>query len=85
LTAQKQEMRQKPSHYFLNLLSEKVKFIRETQISKAQCIEICKLNNPAEGGGFHTRDSRIYPCVEWKWEKGSYNKLVVRNLKNDTP
>ncbi|MBN1415557.1 MAG: hypothetical protein JW973_10690 [Bacteroidales bacterium] len=29
-------------------------FIRETQISKTQCIEICKLNNPAEGGGFNT-------------------------------
>jgi hypothetical protein len=31
-------------------------FIRETQISKTQCIEICKSNNPTEGGGFHTRD-----------------------------
>jgi hypothetical protein len=31
-------------------------FIRETQILKTQCTEICKLNNPAEGGGFHTRD-----------------------------
>ena len=29
-------------------------FIRETQISKTQCIEICKFNNPTEGGGFNT-------------------------------
>ena len=26
----------------------------ETQISKTKCIEICKLNNPAESGGFNT-------------------------------
>jgi len=25
----------------------------ETQISKTEYIEICKLNNPAEGGGFN--------------------------------
>jgi hypothetical protein len=31
-----------------------MRFIRETQISKTQCIEICKSNNPAEGGGFNT-------------------------------
>ena len=30
------------------------RIIRETQISKTQCIEICKSNNPAEGGGFNT-------------------------------
>ena len=29
----------------------KLIFIRETQISKTQCIKICKSNNPAEGGG----------------------------------
>jgi hypothetical protein len=54
---------------FFDFMKGKVKFIRETQILKAQCIEICKLNNPAEGGGFHTRDSRIYPYMEWKWEE----------------
>jgi hypothetical protein len=32
----------------------KLHFICETQISKTQCIEICKSNNPAEGGGFNT-------------------------------
>jgi hypothetical protein len=30
------------------------KFIRETQISKTECIEICKSNNPAESGGYNT-------------------------------
>jgi len=30
------------------------KFIRETQISKTKCIEICKSNNPDEVGGYNT-------------------------------
>jgi hypothetical protein len=42
-------------------------FIRETQISKTQCIEICKSNNffttgesnPAEGGGYNTPQFRL--------------------------
>jgi hypothetical protein len=34
-------------------------FIRETQISKTQCIEIFKSNNPAEGGGFNTPQPRL--------------------------
>jgi hypothetical protein len=44
-------------------------FIRETQISKTQCIEICKLNNPAEGGGFHTRDF-ITNAIEERLSQG---------------
>ena len=39
----------------------KLQFIRETQISKTQCIEICKSNNPAGGGGFNTPQ----PCLLW--------------------
>jgi len=37
----------------------KLQFIRETQISKPQCIEICKSNNPAGGGGFNTPQPRL--------------------------
>jgi hypothetical protein len=31
----------------------------ETQILKVKRIKICKSNNPAKGGGFHTRDDSV--------------------------
>ena len=34
--------------------AQSTQFIRETQISKTKCIEICKSNNPAESGGYNT-------------------------------
>ena len=36
-------------------------FIRETQISKTKCIEICKSNNPAESGGYNLPAGRLVP------------------------
>jgi hypothetical protein len=36
------------------ILSDSIDFIRETQISKTKCIEICKSINLAESGGYNT-------------------------------
>ena len=46
-------------------LSNSVEFDRETQISKTKCIEICKSNNSAKGGGYSsTRDDTLYELLE---------------------
>ena len=46
-------------------LMNSLEFDRETQISKTKCIEICKSNNPAKGGGYYsTRDDSLYELLE---------------------
>jgi alcohol dehydrogenase len=48
-------------------------FYRETQISKTQCIEICKSNNPAASGGYnnedYTRGCKQFLGVLDKWTR----------------
>ena len=46
-------------------LTNSADFDRETQSSKAKCIEICKSNNPAKGGKYYsTRDESLYELLE---------------------
>ena len=66
------------------------RFIRETQISKTECIEICKSNNPAESGGFNTPalwrifGSRACPWVHTR-DCNCSSKRHIQNIPVNKP
>ena len=57
-------------------LTNSTEFDRETQISKTKCIEICKSNNPAKGGGYYsTRDESLYELLDRFPSLGGHRQL----------